>query len=153
MVNHGDKGMHMVTNNPYSAVIASRISECGEKRFPTQQQQSLLLAQGKSAQWNHAVDSPIRTEQGFTTPAFTFQSSFCSLQSYSSVPATHCVVSAPFWVNSGDWWAGELVQNHLKPARPQSELGTWPFFPFSYLIWTSALSAGFHASHCHHMMD
>lgn len=50
--------MHMVTNNPYSAVIASRISECGEKRFPTQQHQSLLLAQGRSAQGNHALDSP-----------------------------------------------------------------------------------------------
>uniref|UniRef100_A0A669B701 Complex I assembly factor ACAD9, mitochondrial n=1 Tax=Oreochromis niloticus TaxID=8128 RepID=A0A669B701_ORENI len=61
----------MVTNNPYSAVIASRISECGEKRFPTQQQQSLLLAQGRSAQWNHALDSPIRTEQGFTSFYFS----------------------------------------------------------------------------------
>lgn len=110
----------MVTNNPYSAVIASRISECGEKRFPTQQHQSLLLAQGRSAQgcsW-------------FTTPAFTFQSRFCCLQSYSSVPATHCVVSAPFWVNPGCWWAGELVQNHLKPAQATVRITDMTFFSF-----------------------
>lgn len=72
----------------------------------------------------------LQSEQGFTTPAFTFQSRFCCLQSYSSVPATHCVVSAPFWVNPGCWLAGELVQNHLKPAQATVRITDMTFFSF-----------------------
>lgn len=37
---------------------------------------------------------------------------------------------APFWVNPGCWWAGELVQNHLKPAQATVRITDVTFFSF-----------------------